>query len=292
MDLAFLEHQRPDRRFRPDHAVFRAEIEDLRPRALFRLAHHEGFVLDDPRDFAGGIVEVAEDAALGRAHADARRQQLVLDAVRAEVALLGGVGVRIDEELIVRARFHAGAAADAAVAVEIDDPVAALEERVGRADARARRLVALVAQNGKEEAAGVGERALLDGLDPAAVHANGNLVFGFAGDGAGVTSDAFPEVDGEPVIGHAITMTITHPVRGGSAVSAASRSSSGTSGNVPSTRTKIVFVEARSVCVTRACSSARIAASPRMRPPPRGTAHDLRERRPNPAPAPAPAAGG
>ena len=40
-------------------------------------------------------------------------QQLVLDTIRAEVALLRGMGVRVDEELIVRAGFHAGPAADA-----------------------------------------------------------------------------------------------------------------------------------------------------------------------------------
>ncbi len=96
------------------------------------------------------------------------------------------------------------------VAVQIDDAVAALEERVGRTDARARRVVALIAEDGKEEAAGVGERALLDRLDPAAVHADRNLVLGLAGDRAGVTADAFSEVDGEPVVGHSSGILLYH----------------------------------------------------------------------------------
>ena len=111
--------------------------------------------------------------------------------------------VRIDEQLIVGARDHAGAAADARVAVQIDDAVAALEERVGRANLRARRFVALVAEDGKEEPARVGKGAFLDGLHPAAIHADRNLVLSLAGDGAGVTADAFSKIDGEPVVGHA-----------------------------------------------------------------------------------------
>ena len=132
-------------------ALVGAEIEDLRARALLGLAHHERLALHDLRDLARRIVEVAEDAALGRAHADARRLQLVLDPVRAEVALLGGVRVRIDEQLIVRARRHARAAPDARVAVQIDDAVAAAEEGVGRADVHARRVVALIAEHREEQ---------------------------------------------------------------------------------------------------------------------------------------------
>src|SRR5690606_20334818 len=120
---------------RADHALFGAEIEDLRLRALLRLAQHERLALHDLRDLAGRVVEIAEDPALGRADAHARRLQLVLDPVRAEVALPGGVRVRIDEQLIVRARFHARAAPDAARGVQVDNTVAPLEQRVGRADA-------------------------------------------------------------------------------------------------------------------------------------------------------------
>ena len=89
-----------------------------------------------------------------------------------------------------------------AVAVQIDDAVAAPEERVGRADVHARRLLALVAQHRQEEPPRVRERALLDRLDPAAIHADGNVVLGLARDRARVTSDALREVDRETVVGH------------------------------------------------------------------------------------------
>ena len=67
--------------------------------------------------------------------------------------------IRIDEQLIVRAGHHAGAAADAGVAVQIDDAVAPAVECVGRTDPRARRVVALIAEDGEKESAGVGEGA-------------------------------------------------------------------------------------------------------------------------------------
>ena len=201
--LAFLVDERARRRFRADDAVVSAEIEDLRERAFLRLADLHRLHLRDLRDLARRIVEVAEDAAFGRADADTRRQQLVLDAVRAEVAFLGGMRVRIDEQLIVRAGHHAGAAADAGVAVQIDDAVAPTVERVGRTDPRAGRVVALVAEDREKESAGVGEGAFLDGLDPTAIDADRNLVLGFAGDRARVTPDALAKVDGEPVVGHA-----------------------------------------------------------------------------------------
>jgi hypothetical protein len=202
MHLTFAIVQRTHRGLGTDGALFRAKVEDLRPRSLFGLPHGERLALHDARDFARRVVEVAEDAALRRAHAHTRRQQLVLDAVRAEVALLRGVRVGVDEELIVRARLHARAAADAAVAVEIDDPVTPFEQRAGRADARARRFFALIAEHRKEEAARVGKRPLLDRLHPAAIHADRDFVLRLARDRAGMTSDALSEVDGEPVIWH------------------------------------------------------------------------------------------
>src|SRR5262249_29178894 len=104
---------------------------------------------------------------------------------------------------IVGASHHAGAAANAGVAVQIDDAVAATVERVGRTDPRAGRVVALVAEDGEKESASVGEGAFLDGLDPTAIDTDRNLVLGFAGDRARVTPDALAKIDGEPVVGHA-----------------------------------------------------------------------------------------
>src|SRR5690606_4232984 len=121
----------------------------------------------------------------------------------AEVALLGRARVGVDEQLIVRARRHARAAADARLAVEVDDAVAPFEQRVRRTDRHARRIVALIAEDGEEEARRVGETPLLDGLDPAAVHADRNLVLRLAGDRAGMTADALAKVYGNTVVGHA-----------------------------------------------------------------------------------------
>ncbi len=200
--LPFAEHERPHRNLRPDRRFVGAQIEDLRPGAFFRLAHHERFALGNLRDFARRIVQVAENAALGRAHAHARRLELVLEAVRAEVALLGGLRVRVDEQLIVRARGHARAAADAPFAVQIDDAVAPAEERAGRADVHARRILALVAQHRQEQPLRLREHALLDRLHPAPIHPDGNVMLGLARNRAGMTPDALPEIDREAVSGH------------------------------------------------------------------------------------------
>ena len=88
-----------------------------------------------------GVVEVAHPDRLGGADHDAGRLEPLVDAVGAEVALGRGVGVLVDVERVVRAGLHAALAADAAVAVEVDDAVLALEQRLRRADrhARARR---------------------------------------------------------------------------------------------------------------------------------------------------------
>jgi hypothetical protein len=86
--------------------------------------------------------------------------------------------------------------------VQVDDSIAPLEECVGRADLRAGRFVALIAEDWKEKTAGRREGALLDGLDPTAIHADWNVVLGFTGDRAGVATDAFSKIDGEPVVRH------------------------------------------------------------------------------------------
>src|SRR2546422_4892432 len=68
----------------------------------------------------------------------------------AQKLLLRGVLIRVDVEGVVRARLHVRLAADAAARVEVDDPVFAAEERLGRADRDARRVVAVVAAQHRE----------------------------------------------------------------------------------------------------------------------------------------------
>ena len=86
--------------------------------------------------------------------------------------------------------------------MQVDDPVLALHQRVGRADAHARRFVALIAEDREEKAADGGERPFLDRLHPAPVDADRDLVLGLARNRARVAADAFSEVDGEPIVGH------------------------------------------------------------------------------------------
>jgi hypothetical protein len=202
MNLALAEHEWPGGNLGPDGGFIGAEVEDLRPRPFFRLAQHERLALHNLRDFARRIVQVAEDAALGGADAHARRLEAVLHAICAEVALLGCARVRIDEQLIVRARRHARAAADARLAVQIDDAVAAAEERARRTDVHARSVGALIAEDRQEQPLRLRKRALLDGLDPAAIHADRDVVFRLAGDRAGVTPDALAQIDRKPVVRH------------------------------------------------------------------------------------------
>ncbi len=64
----------------------------------------------------------------------------------AEGALVGGVGLVVDEAGIVGAGLHAVTAADAPVVVDHDDAVIALEGGAGGADIEAGGLGAVVAQ--------------------------------------------------------------------------------------------------------------------------------------------------
>jgi len=162
------------------------------------------------RNVALGIVEIAEVHRARYAVVYANRRPSGIDP-----GAQSGVNAGIDPldaeralrrnpvdfgARIVRTRDHTRAASDARHRIEIDDAVAASVERVGRADARARRGVALVAEHGKKEAVRLRKRTLLDGLDPAAVHADRDLMFSFAGDRACVAADAFSKIDRESVV--------------------------------------------------------------------------------------------
>jgi hypothetical protein len=95
--------------------------------------------------------------------------------------------------------LHAGFAADAPVAVEIDDPVIAPEKSSHRADRYARSVIAVVAPEYREEPASVRVFALLDVLDPGAKRAKRNFVLGFASYRARVAADAFAMVNNKAV---------------------------------------------------------------------------------------------
>ena len=184
---------------RRERGRLRAEIVELGPRALLRLAHLRLLRGDQPRDRAVRIVEIARHDGLDRAHHHARRLEAALHAVGAVVALGRGLGLGVDVERVVGARLHARLAADAAVPVEVHDAVGPAIERHRRADRHAGRVVAVVAAHHAEVAPGVREHALLDVLHPRAVHPQRDLVLLLAGHRAGVTADALALIDDEAV---------------------------------------------------------------------------------------------
>ena len=149
------------------------------------------------RDPALGVVEVAGNDRLGRAHDGAGGRQPDLDPVRAEVALLRHPGLLVQVQRVVGAAVHAGLAADAHLRIDVHDAVRALVERRDRTDLDARRIRALIAAQHREVAAHLRERADLGVLHPGAEIAQGDVVLGLAGDRAGVASDATRVVDDE-----------------------------------------------------------------------------------------------
>src|SRR5581483_5709956 len=176
-----------------------ADVKQFRLGALLRLAHADFFQSDALADRAVRVVEVAGKNRLGGTDHFAGRLVAHVHARSIEVALGGGVALRIDVERIVRAGLHARLAADAALVVEIDDAVGAAKERHRRADFDARRVVAVIAAQHREVPPRVRVAALLDVFDPRAIHADGDVVLLLAGQRAGMTADAAVLVDDKPV---------------------------------------------------------------------------------------------
>jgi hypothetical protein len=97
--------------------------------------------------------------------------------VRAVIALLSRVGVRVDVERVIRARLHAGFAADAAVTVEINYPIIAFVQGRDRTDRYARRVFTVIAPEDGKESPRVRVFALLYVLHPCAERAKRDFVF-------------------------------------------------------------------------------------------------------------------
>src|SRR5437879_345624 len=120
----------------------------------------------------------------------------------AEVALVGGAGIGVDEDGVVRTGIHTCLAANAAAVVEVDDAVVPSEERIRGADRDARGIVTVVAAHHRVEAPRVGKDPLFDVLNPGPVDPQRNTKLRLAGDGAGVAADARILVDEESEPGH------------------------------------------------------------------------------------------
>jgi hypothetical protein len=60
----------------------------------------------------------------------------------------------------------------------------------------------MIATLNSKNPAGIRKASFLDIFNPSSIHADGQVVFLFTGDGAGVTADTLPIVDNEPEISH------------------------------------------------------------------------------------------
>lgn len=115
----------------------------------------------------------------------------------AKITLRRRVGIRINIERVIWTGLHTGFATDAATIVEINDPVLAFEERCRRANRHTRGINAMIATKHGKESFGVRVFAFFDIFDPGPIAADWHIVFGFAGNGTGVTADAFAVIDQE-----------------------------------------------------------------------------------------------
>ena len=119
--------------------------------------------------------------------------------MRAEIALSRSVVVGIYVERIIRTSLHASFAANAAPVVEIDDSVPAPEQRAGRTNFRTRRVIAVIAPHHPKVPRSVRDLPLLYVLYPSAKYTHRYLVFFFASDRAGMTSNTPILIDDKSV---------------------------------------------------------------------------------------------
>jgi hypothetical protein len=101
--------------------------------------------------------------------------------------------------------LHASLATDAAVVIEIYNPVSAPVQCSRRANLDAGSVVAVVAAEDAKMPASMWKLALLDVFHPGSKHTHWNLVFFLAGYSASMTSDAAVLVDYKAV---------THKIKG------------------------------------------------------------------------------
>ena len=115
--------------------------------------------------------------------------------MRAVIAFRSSVLVRVHIKRVVRAGLRAGFAADAAACVEINDSVFAGKKRRHRTNLDARRVGAMIAAHHRKQSSRVGESSFFDVFNPRSINAERNVVFRFAGDGAGVATNAFAVIN-------------------------------------------------------------------------------------------------
>ena len=133
-----------------------------------------------------GVTEVKHVSGAGL---NARGLHAHFGAVRAEVTLVGDV-VIVAADGRIRAGGLALAGVFAAVGINADDASGVMVDGVVWASFKAGRVFALHAERGQEIAGDFGVGAMLPVINFGAIAAERDVVFDFAGDGAGVTADA------------------------------------------------------------------------------------------------------
>jgi hypothetical protein len=173
----------------------RALVEHFRARTLFRAPHHDGLATHDLCDLRVRVAHVADEQSLYRTHDDARRFEPHIETVRAEVAFLGRMVFRVDEDRIVGTGRHARLTSDADRLVEVDDAVRPHVHRLRGASCRAGRGLTLVAACHLKGPTRLRKHANVDRLHVGAGHRQGDFVLRLAGRRAGVAADASALVD-------------------------------------------------------------------------------------------------
>src|SRR5258708_26704952 len=122
------------RRRRYNRTFIAINVVELGLSSLLGLAHAHRFPRHQLRHFTRRIAEISRDDGMFRTHDHASWFQPNVGTMRAEMALGSGAIVRIHIYRIVWTSLHASFAANAAVGIEIDNPIFALVHRRHRTD--------------------------------------------------------------------------------------------------------------------------------------------------------------
>src|SRR5690554_3137516 len=137
--------------------LFHAQIEHVGRGTHLRLQHHQVFIvlLHHAADLAVRIVQIANDPRATNARLYTGRQQAYIQTVRTEGALVGCLGVFVNETGIVRAGLHTIGTAHTHIVIHHHNAVLALEGRLYGANRHTRRVVAVVTQARQHERSNV-----------------------------------------------------------------------------------------------------------------------------------------
>ena len=179
-----IKHRRPQRDFGS------LDVKKLWDGALFGLAHGGGMGGDQLADLRPGVVEITGYDGMHGTHDNAGWLKTDVDSMRTVVTLRCRFGLRVDVDGVIRTGLQTRLASDAAVFVELHNPIVPLIHGGGWANTHARRIRAVIAARDLKAPARVGIGALLDRFHPGTIHSERNFVLTLARRGARVTSSA------------------------------------------------------------------------------------------------------